>query len=158
MPFTLSSPNFIQGNPIPTKYTCQGSNCSPTLVWNDPPIGTESFVLIVDDPDAPDPKAPKITWVHWLLYNIPKETRELKEAILSKNLPQGTEEGINDSHRTGYDGPCPPIGVHRYFFKLYALSKKITGLTNPTKPELESAMKGSILAKAELMGTYVKNK
>lgn len=155
MTFTLSSPSFANKAPIPITYTCQGRGCSPKLVWNDPPSGTESFALIVDDPDAPDPKAPKMVWVHWVLYNIPKETRELKEAIQPYELPYGTEIGLNDSKKAEYGPPCAPIGTHRYYFKLYALSKKITDLSNPTtKKELEKAMDGAILAKAELIGTF----
>ena len=158
MAFTLTSPSFSQGEPIPTVFTCEGKDISPRLVWSEPPHGTQSFVLIVDDPDAPDPKAPKLTWVHWILYNIPSDVRELKEAIRPQELPKGTLEGITDYKNTGYGGPCPPIGVHRYFFKLYALSKPLDDLHAPTKKQLEKAMGGLIIGKAELMGTYTKTK
>lgn len=157
MTFTLSSPSFAEHTSIPSQFTCQGRNCSPKLTWRNPPEGTESFALIVDDPDAPDPKAPKIVWVHWIVYNIPKNIAELKEGITAHELPAGAKEGINDSHRTEYDGPCPPIGQHRYYFKLYALNQPLTNLHNPTKKELEKAMEGLILGKAELMGTYQKH-
>ena len=158
MAFTLRSSSFVSGGQIPSKYTCEGEDISPALAWSDPPDGTQTFVLIVDDPDAPDPKAPKMTWVHWVLFNIPKETRELKEGVLPEELPFGTQEGVNDYRKTTYGGPCPPIGRHRYFFKLYALSSSITGLNHPTKKELEKAMEGSIIEKVELVGTYEKLK
>ena len=158
MEFTLRSSSFADGGEIPSKYTCEGDDISPALSWSDPPKGTVGYVLIVDDPDAPDPRAPKMTWVHWVLYNIPASTRELREGIPSEELPEGTQEGINDYRKTTYGGPCPPIGRHRYFFKLYALSQEIAGLNRPNKRELEKAMEGAILAKAELMGTYEKKK
>jgi Raf kinase inhibitor-like YbhB/YbcL family protein len=156
MALTLQSSSFSQGEEIPSKYTCQGKDISPSLSWSSPPEGTVAYALIVDDPDAPDPKAPKRVWVHWVLYNIPANAKELKEGILKHELPSETLEGVNDWGKTGYGGPCPPIGRHRYFFKLYALSKKIDSLSNPTKRDLEKAMDGLILAKAELMGTYEK--
>ena len=158
MAFILRSSNFEDRGEIPSKYTCEGADLSPPLSWSDPPDGTVTFALIVDDPDAPDPKAPKMTWVHWVLFNIPSSARELREGIHSEELPKGTQEGVNDYKKTSYGGPCPPIGRHRYFFKLYALSKHITGLQRPTKQELEKAMEGSILAKVELVGTYQKKK
>jgi Raf kinase inhibitor-like YbhB/YbcL family protein len=129
---------------------------SPGLQWDGVPDNARSLVLIVDDPDAPDPKAPKTTWVHWLLYNLPPETRELPEAVAPGNLPEGTGEGINDWKRTGYGGPCPPIGRHRYFLKLYALDSRLEGLQQPTKAELEKAMSGHVIEQAVLMGTYAK--
>ena len=115
-------------------------------------------MLIVDDPDAPDPKAPKMTWVHWVLYNLPPTTRGLPEAVAPKDLPAGTREGTNDWKRTGYGGPCPPIGRHRYFHKLYALDAVLPDLGAATKPQVEAAMKGHVIAHAELMGTYQKQK
>lgn len=154
MTFTLQSPSFVHMGAIPLKHTCEGQDSSPALFWVNPPVGTRSFVLIVDDPDAPDPRAPRMTWVHWVLYNIPLSVKELKEAV--KELPQGTLDGVNDWGRTGYGGPCPPIGRHRYFFKLYALSKELPSLRRPTKKDIEKAMEGSILGKAELIGTYQK--
>jgi Raf kinase inhibitor-like YbhB/YbcL family protein len=155
MALTLHSTAFSHQAEIPPRYTCQGENVSPPLNWSGLPPGTRSLVLIVHDPDAPDPAAPKMTWVHWLLYNLPPETAGLEEAI--KTLPSGTEEGLNDWKRTGYGGPCPPIGRHRYFHKLYALDTLLSKLQQPSKAQLESAMQGHILAQAELIGTYRKN-
>lgn len=108
----------------------------------------------MDDPDAPDPAAPKMTWVHWVLYNLPPSTTELAEGVQTKDLPAGTQEGLNDWNRTGYGGPCPPIGRHRYFHKLYALDVLLPDLTTPSKAKLESTMAGHVLASAELIGTY----
>jgi Raf kinase inhibitor-like YbhB/YbcL family protein len=157
MTFALTSPSFIDGGDIPRKFTCQGDDCSPALAWSSAPAGTNSFALIVDDPDAPDPAAPKMTWVHWVLYNIPAATSELPEAVKPFQLPTGTLQGTNDWKRTGYGGPCPPIGRHRYFFKHYALDSILPDLKQPTKEQLEIAMKGCILAQATLMGTYLKS-
>jgi Raf kinase inhibitor-like YbhB/YbcL family protein len=150
---TIESPSFREGEEIPQEFTCQGADVSPALAWSGIPAGTRSLALIVDDPDAPDPKAPKMTWVHWVLYDLPPS-----EAVLPEGgeLPAGTREGVNDWKRTGYGGPCPPIGRHRYFFKLYALDTTLGDLKSPSKPALEKAMVGHILAKAELMGTYQK--
>lgn len=153
----LTSTAFADGAAIPTPHTCQGRDVSPPLAWAEIPPGTRSLVLIVDDPDAPDPAAPKTTWVHWLLYNIPTTVSELKQGIATHELPPGTREGINDWQRTGYGGPCPPIGRHRYFHKLYALDVELPDLGKPHKAALESAMQGHILAKAELVGVYQKH-
>lgn len=150
----LKSTAFAEGSEIPGKYTCEGSNISPPLAWKEAPPATKSFALIVDDPDAPDPKEPVRTWVHWLLFNIPANVNSLEEGI--KKLPQGTQVGINDWKKDKFDGPCPPIGRHRYFYKLYALDTELELNERPTKPELEAAMKGHVLAKAELIGTYIK--
>ena len=139
---------------IPVLYTCEGRDVSPPIAWSDVPPGTKSLVLIVDDPDAPDPAAPKMTWVHWLLYNLPPTTNGLPESV--KTLPDGTREGVNDWERTGYGGPCPPIGRHRYFHKLYALDTMLPDLKQPSKSKLEEAMKGHILSEAQLVGTYQK--
>ena len=154
MAFTLSSSAFDPGGEIPAANTCEGEDTSPPLTWKNAPAGTQSFVLIVDDPDAPDPKAPKMIWVHWLLYNIPPSTSGLAENVGATALPPGTLEGINDWRRTGYGGPCPPIGRHRYFFKLYALDTVLPDLGRPTKAVLEKAMQGHIVEQAELIGTY----
>jgi Raf kinase inhibitor-like YbhB/YbcL family protein len=154
MPLTLSSPAFAPGGEIPQVYTCEGADRSPPLCWDGVPPGAESLALIVDDPDAPDPAAPRMTWVHWILYNLPPSTTGLAEGI--EVLPAGTREGKNDWKRTGYGGPCPPIGRHRYFHKLYALDTVLPDLGTPTKAELERAMQGHILAQAELIGTYKK--
>ena len=121
------------------------------------PDGTKSFALIVDDPDAPDPNAPRMTWVHWVLYNLPSTTRELPGGATREVLPAGTKEGTNDWQRRGYGGPCPPIGRHRYFHKLYALDAALTDLGTATKSQLERAMEGHVLARAELVGTYQKD-
>ncbi|MER0217030.1 MAG: YbhB/YbcL family Raf kinase inhibitor-like protein [Nitrosomonas sp.] len=151
---TLTSTSFAHNDMIPARFTCDGQNISPALNWSGIPEGTQSLVLIVDDPDAPDPAAPKMTWVHWVLYNIPPSAAELTEGIAEKELPQGTLQGINDWKRTGYGGPCPPIGTHRYFHKLYALDTVLPDLKNPTKAALEHAMKGHILGQTELIGRY----
>lgn len=152
MPLTLHSAAFVHEGSIPARNTCNGNDLSPALAWSDVPANTCSFVLICDDPDAPDPVAPKMTWVHWLLYNLPPDCTELAEGI--RELPKGTREGINDWQRTGYGGPCPPIGCHRYYFKLYALDIMLELPANATKPQLETAMRGHVLEQATLMGTY----
>jgi Raf kinase inhibitor-like YbhB/YbcL family protein len=156
MTFALVSPAFAPGGEIPRRYTCQGEDISPPLSWSDAPAGTKSFALIVDDPDAPDPKAPRTTWVHWVLYNLSAETLELPEAMGPETLPPGAEEGQNDWRNLGYGGPCPPVGRHRYFHKLYALDIRLPNLGAVTKSQLELAMGGHILGRAELVGTYQK--
>ncbi|HRD67564.1 MAG TPA: YbhB/YbcL family Raf kinase inhibitor-like protein [Candidatus Competibacter sp.] len=156
MALTIESSAFDNGAAIPSQYTCQGQDVSPPLAWSGVPANARSLVLIVDDPDAPDPKAPKMTWVHWVLYNIPPDVSGLAEGIASAELPSGTQEGLNDWRQTGYGGPCPPVGRHRYFHKLYALDTQLAGLHQPTKAKLEGAMKGHIIAQAELVGTYQK--
>ena len=150
----MMSTAFSHEGTIPTMYTCEGQDTSPPLAWTALPVGTKSLALIVDDPDAPDPAAPKMTWVHWVLYNLPPTIESLPEGM--KTLPQGTKNGINDWKRTGYGGPCPPIGRHRYFHKLYALDIILPELKEPTKVQLEQAMTGHILGEAQLMGTYQK--
>lgn len=157
MALAITSSAFAHNGPIPKLYTCQGKDVSPALAWSGLPAGTKSLALIVDDPDAPDPAAPKMTWVHWVLYNMPASASGLPEAVAPAALPAGTREGKNDWKRTGYGGPCPPIGRHRYFHKLYALDVMLADLKQPTKAELERAMQGHVLAKAELMGTYQKD-
>jgi hypothetical protein len=157
MALALTSPVFSHNGPIPKIYTCQDKNISPALAWRGLPEGTKSLALIVDDPDAPDPAAPKMTWVHWVLYNIPASATGLAEAVAPAALPSGTREGTNDWKRTGYGGPCPPIGRHRYFHKLYALDAVLPDLKLPTKAALEKAMQGHVLGKVELMGTYQKD-
>lgn len=155
MALAIESSAFQAGANIPRKQTCEGADVSPPLTWRGEPSNTKSFALIVDDPDAPDPNAPKTTWVHWVVYNLPANTHTLAEGA-SKNLPAGAREGKNDWKRTGYGGPCPPIGRHRYFHKLFALDTELPDLHEPTKAQLEAAMKGHIVAQAELMGTYQK--
>jgi Raf kinase inhibitor-like YbhB/YbcL family protein len=156
MALNITSSAFADGGHIPGTYTCEGRDIAPPLEWTGVPGDARSLVLIVDDPNAPDPKAPKMTWVHWVLYNIPPDATGLTEAVQTKALPQGTEEGLNDWRRTGYGGPCPPIGRHRYFFKLYALDTVLKGLKKPTKAEVEAAMKGHVLEQAQIVGTYQK--
>ena len=158
MGFSLSSPAFPHMGDIPAAYTCEGRDISPALAWTGAPPIAQSLVLIVDDPDAPDPAAPKMTWVHWLLYNIAPQTSALVEGVSQRALPPGTLEGLNDWKRTGYGGPCPPIGRHRYFFKLHALDILLPDLHRPAKPALEAAMRGHVIAKAELVGTYQKKR
>ena len=156
--FTLSSPSFTEGSSIPIRHTCEGEDLSPALAWKEPPPGTRALALVVDDPDAPDPKAPKMTWVHWILYDLPPGAGGLPEAVGRAALPAGTRQGVNDWKRTGWGGPCPPIGRHRYFFKLYALDAPLGDLGSPAKPALEAAMKGHVLAEARLVGTYEKQR
>jgi Raf kinase inhibitor-like YbhB/YbcL family protein len=156
MTLSLTSPSFVPGGPIPSLFTCEGKDLSPRLDWSGAPPDTKSLALVVDDPDAPDPRAPKMTWVHWILYNLPPGATGLVEGVRPGDLPAGTREGVNDWRRTGYGGPCPPIGRHRYFHKLYALDLVLPDLLRPTKAQLEKAMEGHILARAELVGTYEK--
>lgn len=156
MPLKLISSAFSTGGNIPVEYTCEGADLSPPLSWSGIPAGTKSLALIVDDPDAPDPAAPRMTWVHWLLYNLPPAAAGLPEGVAPAALPAGTREGLNDWKRTGYGGPCPPIGRHRYFHKLYALDTLLPDLERPTKVLLEKALQGHVLAQAELIGTYQK--
>jgi Raf kinase inhibitor-like YbhB/YbcL family protein len=154
MSLTLTSDAFANGQSIPAKYSCIGKNISPDLAWDEPPAGTQSFALIVDDPDAP-----MGTWVHWVLYNIPADQRNLQEElpITGKNAdPNAIYAGKNSSGNLRYDGPCPPSGTHRYYFKLYALDTAISLLPGATKDQVLKEMKGHILAQGELMGTFSK--
>ena len=150
----FTSPSFENKKDMAKKFTCDGEDISPALEWSDVPEETKSFALIVDDPDAPDPANPKMTWVHWILYNIPAAANSLPENVKVVDLPEGTLQGLNDWKKTGYGGPCPPIGKHRYFHKLYALDIILPDLKRPTKAKLEKAMEGHILHKAELIGLY----
>ncbi len=156
--FTLRSEAFAAGEAIPTKFTCEGEDRSPPLRWSGVPAGTASLALVVADPDAPDPAAPKRTWVHWVLVDLPPVDGELPEAVTSDRLPSGTRTGKNDWERADYGGPCPPIGRHRYFHRLYALDVKLPELSAPTRAELERAISGHVLGQAELIGTYQKTK
>ena len=155
MAMNLMSPAFKHGGQIPSKYTCEGEDVSPPLKWDEVPEGTVSLVLIVDDPDAPDPDAPKLVWVHWILFNIPPEVKSLPEDVNRIGLPPDIVPGVNDFKKTSYGGPCPPIGRHRYFHKLYALDTALD-LRTATKPEVEQAMDDHVLATTELVGTYQK--
>ena len=145
MSLELRSPAFGKYAAIPQAHTCDGAGTPPPLEWSGAPAGTKSFALIVDDPDAPDPKAPKRTFVHWVAYDIPGSATSLDGKF---------REGMNDEHSRGYTGPCPPIGRHRYFFKLYALDTVLGDLGEATKPDLEKAMRDHVLGNAELVGTY----
>jgi Raf kinase inhibitor-like YbhB/YbcL family protein len=158
MAFRLRSSAFEPDAEIPRRHTCEGEDVSPPLAWSDPPAGTRSFALIVDDPDAPDPKAPKRTWVHWVAYDLPADARALDEGAGAGALPPGARPGRNDWGRPDWGGPCPPIGRHRYFHKLYALDAPLGDLGTPTKAALERAMEVHVLGRAELVGTYQKQK
>lgn len=152
---TLASDAFANGGSIPVKYSCNGRDISPALAWSEPPAGTQSFALIMDDPDAPS------GWTHWVLYNIPADARGLPEdlAVTGKNVPEGQGNpftGKNSWGEVGYGGPCPPSGTHRYFFRLYALDEMVGLLPGATKGELLKAMEGHILAQGELVGTFGK--
>jgi len=155
MTLEITSPVFEMHGEIPTRYTCDGDDASPPLAWQGVPVGTRSLVLIVDDPDAPDPKAPRMTWVHWVLFDLPPDSEGLADGASGDRLPEGTRIGRNDWKRRDYGGPCPPIGRHRYFFKLYALDAKLD-LSAPDEAEVEHAMEGHVLARGELVGTYEK--
>ena len=151
MALKLASSAFSQNGPIPSDHTCDGANTPPPLAWSGVPNGTKSLALIVDDPDAPDPKAPKRTYVHWVLYDIPPTASGL---AAEGAPPAGAREGRNDFGKRGYGGPCPPVGRHRYFFKLYALDATLGDLGAPKKDVLERAMRDHVLDHAELIGTY----
>jgi Raf kinase inhibitor-like YbhB/YbcL family protein len=153
MTLAVTSSAFAANGAIPTLHTCEGDDVSPPLSWQGAPDATASYALILDDPDAPDPAAPQRTWVHWVLYDIPADARELAEG---GPPPKGTRAGTNDFKKTAYGGPCPPIGTHRYFHKLYALDVKLGDLHEPTKAKLLEAMEGHVLAWGELIGTYKK--
>lgn len=154
MALRLTSTAFTHEGVIPSKYTCHGGDISPPLAWWDVPANTRSLVLIVEDPDAPDPKASEMSWVHWVLFNLPPDTAGLPEGATMADLPPGTGQGLNNWNRTGYGGPCPHIGQHRYFHKIYALDTVLEGLGEPTKKTLEDAMQGHVVEQAELVGTY----
>ncbi len=158
MTLSITSPAFRTGDGIPARHTCDGADLSPQLEWSGLPAGTKSLALIVDDPDAPDPAKPQRTYVHWVLYNIPPGVRELPEGAATRGLPPGTREGTNDWERTGYGGPCPPVGKHRYFFKLFALDSILDDLNAPIKAQLEAAMREHVIERAELVGTYERGK
>lgn len=155
--FILQSKDFSHEGDIPKRHTCEGENISPELHWSGVPDGTKSLALIVDDPDAPDPAAPRMTWVHWVLYDIPTTTTSIAETnSRQEKLPDVGVQGKNDSGKLGYNGPCPPIGRHRYFFKLYALDTKLDRSSGATKSDLLDDMDGHILGETRLMGYYKK--
>jgi Raf kinase inhibitor-like YbhB/YbcL family protein len=150
MSFEISSPAFAHGGIIPSDFSCDGNDASPVLTWTDPPAGTQSFAIIMDDPDAP-----MGTWVHWVVYNIPASTRELEENMPAiPELSNGIMQGYTSARSTGYHGPCPPSGTHRYFFTLYALDTTLSLSAKADKKELLAAMEGHILGNTELMGTF----
>ncbi len=155
MTLILTSPAFAHGRPIPAAYTCDAEDMTPALEWSGAPAGTRSFVLIVDDPDAPDPKAPRMTYVHWVVYDIPANVTQMPEG---GPTPTGARAGTNDWKRTGYGGPRPPIGRHRYFFKLYALDTLLGDLKAPSKKEVLARLEGHVLEQTELMGTYQRSR
>jgi len=152
----LISSAFTPNDIIPALYTCEGEDVSPPLAWSGAPDGTKSFALIVDDPDAPDPAKPQRVWLHWIVYNLGPDVATLPENASKSGLPSGAEQGMNDGKKAGYGGPCPPIGRHRYFFKLHALDTELKFVSPPTRKDLETAMQGHTLAQAELVGTYQK--
>jgi Raf kinase inhibitor-like YbhB/YbcL family protein len=154
MSLSISSSTFAEMGTIPTRYTCEGRGISPPLSFDNVPQTAKSLALIVDDPDAPDPAAPKMTWVHWVVYNIPPYVSGIEEDAGSPI--EGAMEGKNSWKRGAYGGPCPPVGRHRYFFKLYALDAMLPDLHGPSEAELERAMQGHVIEKATLIGTYQK--
>ena len=158
MTLKVTSSAFAQGGSIPTQYTCEGKNISPPLSWSGLPNTAKTVAMIVDDPDAPDPAKPRRVYVHWVIYNVPSQVSSLAENASKAGMPAGAVQGKNDWENPEYGGPCPPIGRHRYFFKLYALDTTLTGLKDATKADLERAMKGRIVDSGELMGTYQKVK
>ena len=151
MSFQISSTAFSGGQMIPKKFTCDGPDASPQMSWKDAPTGAKSYALIMDDPDAPVG-----TWVHWVLYNIPSDAKELSEGVpKQEQLQDGATQGRNDFRKIGYGGPCPPPGKpHRYYFKLYALDAKLDLNAGATKADVERAMKGHVLGEAELIGRF----
>jgi Raf kinase inhibitor-like YbhB/YbcL family protein len=156
--FNLTSTAFTANGSIPAKYTCEGANVSPPLAWSGAPATTKSFALIVEDPDAPDPAKPTRVVSHWVAYNIPAASNRLAENASKTGMPKGSAQGLNERGAPEYMGPCPPIGSHRYFFKMFALDAVLTGLNNPKKADLQKVLEGHTVANAELIGTYQKTK
>jgi Raf kinase inhibitor-like YbhB/YbcL family protein len=155
---TVTSTAFSPNGSIPVKYTCEGPGVSPPLEIGGVPAGAKSVVLIVEDPDAPDPAKPTRVVTHWVAYNIPPNTSTLAENASKSGLPSGAAQGLNEKNAVGYMGPCPPIGAHRYFFKVSALDTVLTGLNKPKKADVAAAMKGHVVGSGELIGTYQKTK
>lgn len=154
--FTLGSSAYKDQSAMDARFTCEGASVSPPLKWSGAPAGTKSYALIIDDPDAPDPAKPQRTFVHWVIYDIPASVTSLKEGA-SQDLPDGARTGANDRGEADYTGPCPPIGRHRYFHKLYALDVVLPDLHNPSKAQLLAAMKGHVVGQTQLIGTYQKH-
>jgi Raf kinase inhibitor-like YbhB/YbcL family protein len=158
MTLTIRSLAFEDGGEIPRAHTCEGGDRSPPLTFSGVPAGAKSLALIVDDPDAPDPRAPRMVFVHWVLHDIPPDAPGLVEGVRDADLPLGTRASRTDYRKTAWGGPCPPVGRHRYFFKLYALDAALGPLADPTKTGLLSAMEGHVLEEAQLVGTYEKER
>lgn len=158
MPMTISSPTFRHEDPIPERFTCEGADVSPALRWREPPDGTQALALLVEDPDAPDPAAPERIFTHWIIYNLPPDSTGLVENVGIETLPRGARLGQNDFERMRWGGPCPPIGRHRYHFKLYALDSPVPTAHVLTRNGLLDAISGHVLGYAELMGTYEKRR
>jgi Raf kinase inhibitor-like YbhB/YbcL family protein len=158
MTFKLISPAFGHNGSIPSLYTCEGEDSSPPLAWSDVPSGTRTLALIMDDPDSPDPAKPQRVYVHWVVYNISPLTLKLPLNAARTGLPLRALHGTNDWDKQTYCGPCPSIGRHRYFFKLYALDTQLQGFRNPTKAQVEAAMEGHLIDNVELVATYEKRK
>ncbi len=156
MSLILTSSAFVHGGEIPERHGCEGENLSPDLAWGGVPPACRSLVLLIDDPDAPDPRAPRMVWDHWLLYNLPPDCQGLAAGVREAELPAGTRQGLNSWGRTGYGGPCPPIGRHRYFHILYALDTLLPDLGTPNRNQLLAAMENHIMERVELVGTYQK--
>lgn len=154
MTLTLRSEAFPPEGEIPVRHTCDGENVSPPLRISGVPPQARSLALLVEDPDAPDPAAPRMIWVHWLLLNLPPETAELPEGVAAQDLPPGTVQGMNDWRRSGYGGPCPPVGRHRYLHRLYALDRRLDCGPRTTRAEFLRAARGHVLAEAVLIGRY----
>lgn len=154
MSLTLTSMAFGAGKIIPAAYTCDGDDVSPPLAWSNVPEQAKSLVLVVEDPDAPNPADPQRTWVHWILYNLPPTVRSLPPSVRPPDLPPGARQGLNDWKRQGYGGPCPPVGRHRYFHLLYALDTMLPDMGVVSRTELDKAMEGHVLERAELIGLY----
>ena len=154
MTLSIRSSAFAPSGEIPRRHTCDGDDVAPPLTWSGAPARAASLVLVVDDPDAPDPAAPKRTWVHWVLFDLPPDVAGLPEGVTRATLPAGAREGRNDWGTTGYRGPCPPVGRHRYFFRLYALDPRLDHLREPPRAAVDEAWAGHVLETAELMGTY----
>ena len=156
MTLSLTSTAFTSSGPMPARYTCDGEDRSPALQWSGVPDDAQSLVLIVDDPDAPDPAAPKRTWVHWVIYDLSPQSSGLPEGAGNSAAAAPARAGLNDWSKPVWGGPCPPIGRHRYFFKLYALDVELGAIDSPTKAAVEKAMAGHVVAQAELIGTFQK--
>ena len=151
----LTSPAFADQGALPARYTCDGDDVSPPLQWSGAPAGTRSFVLIIDDPDAPDPAAPRRIWVHWVLYNLPASLKGIPQGASAASIGTGVRTALNDSNEPGYGSPCPPIGRHRYFHRLFALDTELPDLGPRAKrADVDKAMAGHVLAESSLMGTY----